>query len=252
VYATMTHFFSTTPRAHATRSLFPEKMPLHKKNGQKEHYDYFRTAADHRLLFFIFCIFRSIFSCQPILFMKSPTLLFIQGGGKGAHHIDQQLVNYLQQQLADRFTIIYPVMPNEDDPDYNAWKAVFKQELEKTNGPVILIGHSVGGFLLMKFLSENSVHADLKGLLFIAIPFLGDGGWQYEGMFLKDDFAAALPQTPLFFYHSMDDEIVPFHHLALYAQQLPDATIREMAQGGHQLNNDLSVVVTDIRGLGVL
>ena len=181
--------------------------------------------------------------------MQSSTLLFIQGGGKGAHRIDQQLVNYLQQHLANRFTIIYPAMPNEDDPDYNLWKTVFSQELEKTDGPVILIGHSVGGFLLIKFLSENNVHADIKALFFIAIPFLGDGGWQYEGMFLKDNFAATLPQTPLFFYHGMDDAIVPFHHLALYAQQLPTATIREIAHGGHQLSNDLSVVVADINSL---
>lgn len=183
--------------------------------------------------------------------MKSSTLLFIQGGGKGAHRIDQQLVNYLQQDLADRFTIIYPEMPNEDDPDYKLWKTVFKQELEKTKGPVILTGHSVGGFQLLKFLSENKIHADIKGLFFIAIPFLGEGGWQYEGMLLKDDFATALPQAPIFFYHSMDDAVVPFHHLALYAQQLPNATVREIAHGGHQLNNDLSIVVTDIKGLGV-
>jgi predicted alpha/beta hydrolase family esterase len=183
--------------------------------------------------------------------MKPPTLLFIQGGGNGAHRVDLQLVNSLQQYLADQFTIIYPEMPNEDDPDYNLWKNVFGRELEKTDGPVILIGHSVGGFLLIKFLSENTVQADIKALFFIAIPFLGDGGWQYEGMFLKDDFANALPQAPLFFYHSMDDAIVPFHHLALYAQQLPGAAIREIAHGGHQLNNDLSAVVADIKGLSV-
>jgi predicted alpha/beta hydrolase family esterase len=147
---------------------------------------------------------------------------------------------------------MYPEMPNEDDPDYNLWKTVFRQKLEKTDGPVILVGHSVGGFLLLKFLSENKVHADIKAMFFIAIPFLGEGGWQYEGMLLKDDFADALPQAPIFFYHSKDDEIVPFHHLALYTGQLPNATTREIAHGGHQLNNDLSVVVADIKGSGVL
>ena len=50
-----------------------------------------------------------------------------------------------------------------------------------------------------------------------------------------------------FFYHSRDDETVPFAHLALYAQKFPQATIRELNGRGHQLNNDLSEVAEDIK-----
>ena len=32
---------------------------------------------------------------------------------------------------------------------------------------------------------------------------------------------------PVFFYHSRDDEVVPIAHLALYAERLPQATMRE-------------------------
>jgi uncharacterized protein len=43
--------------------------------------------------------------------------------------------------------------------------------------------------------------------------------------------------------------VVPFAHLALYAEQLPQATIREFDGRGHQLNNDLSEVAADIASL---
>jgi hypothetical protein len=42
---------------------------------------------------------------------------------------------------------------------------------------------------------------------------------------------------------------VPFAHLALYAQKLPQATLREFDRRGHQFQNDLSEVAADILGL---
>ena len=47
-----------------------------------------------------------------------------------------------------------------------------------------------------------------------------------------------------------DDEEVPFENFLLYAQQLPKAIVREIANGGHQLNNDLSEVAATIISLG--
>jgi hypothetical protein len=42
---------------------------------------------------------------------------------------------------------------------------------------------------------------------------------------------------------------VPFAHLALYRQKLPQAAVCEIVSGGHQLNNDLTVVAKDIKSL---
>jgi uncharacterized protein len=67
---------------------------------------------------------------------------------------------------------------------------------------------------------------------------------------LPEDFASKLPRgTPIFFYHGSDDEAVPFAHLALYAKKVPRAIIRTLDGRGHQLNNDLTEVVADIRSL---
>ena len=50
-------------------------------------------------------------------------------------------------------------------------------------------------------------------------------------------------------YHCRDDEVVPFEHLALWARDLPRASVHALETGGHQFNNDLSSVAQDIASL---
>ena len=54
---------------------------------------------------------------------------------------------------------------------------------------------------------------------------------------------------PVFFYHSRDDDIVPFTHLAWHTEKFPQAIVREFEGRGHQFNNDLSEVAADIKSL---
>lgn len=82
----------------------------------------------------------------------------------------------------------------------------------------------------------------------IAAPYWGaDEGWRWDDAALPTDAAAKLAgDWPLIFYHSRDDEIVPFAHLALYAAKLPRAIVRTFEGRGHQFGNDLSDVAADI------
>ena len=90
-------------------------------------------------------------------------------------------------------------------------------------------------------------------MFLVACPFWGGDGWRYEGyeeLALPPGFAAGLPtEMPVYLYHCRDDATVPFDHLALYAQALPQATVRAFDEGGHQLNDDLSAVARDIESL---
>jgi uncharacterized protein len=87
----------------------------------------------------------------------------------------------------------------------------------------------------------------------IATPYWGGDGWRYEGyesVALPTDFPSKLPSSsPIFFYRSRDDQIVPFAHLTLYEKKLPQATIHALDARGHQLKNDLSEVAADIKNL---
>jgi predicted alpha/beta hydrolase family esterase len=107
---------------------------------------------------------------------------------------------------------------------------------------------SVGASVLLKYLSEVRVETPVAGLFLLAAPFWGaDDFWKWDEVQLPQDIAAKLASiSRIYFYHSRDDEIVPFAHLALYAARLPQATIREVDGRGHQMGNDLTDVAEDI------
>ena len=180
-------------------------------------------------------------------------VLFIQGGGEGAYEEDEKLVAYLRSALGTVYEVLYPQMPNESDPDYEPWKGQIKKELAALEGKVILVGHSLGSSFLLKYLAEEKIEKRIAGIFLMATPYWGGNGWKYKGyetITLSEDFALKLPGgAPIFLYHSRDDEIVPFAHLALYAEKLPQATIREFDGRGHQFNNDLYEVASGIANL---
>jgi len=180
---------------------------------------------------------------------KKP-LLFIHGGGEGAYDADGKLVASLQDALGAEYNVRYPKMPNEERPEYEAWKDQISKEHAALNGTVLLVGHSLGGSILLKYLSEVTVERSIAGIFLIATPYWGAEEWQVDEYALREDFASQLPKvTPIFLYHSRDDEMVPFAHLAMYVEKLPQATIREFDGRGHQFNNDLSEVAADITSL---
>lgn len=83
-------------------------------------------------------------------------LLFVQGGGRGAHdEWDRKLVESLQRELGAEYEIRYPRMPDEDDPSYASWKAALEMEWERLRDGAILVGHSVGGTILVGALAER-------------------------------------------------------------------------------------------------
>jgi predicted alpha/beta hydrolase family esterase len=181
--------------------------------------------------------------------MRMP-VVFIHGGGPGAYAADRPLAASLQAALGPAYAVRYPQMPREEDPEYESWKARIAQELATLDRAVVLVGHSLGGSVLLKYLSEEPVEPALVGLFLLATPYWGaDADWQRNEYALDVDFAAKLPPIPrIYLYHSQDDDIVPLAHLARYAAKLPQATIRPFTRGGHQFRNDLADVAADIKG----
>jgi uncharacterized protein len=120
--------------------------------------------------------------------------------------------------------------------------------------PVIFLGHSVGGSVLIKFLSDNKIKNLITGIFLVATPFWGEnGGWTYDGYetlaLSKESKSKLSNDVAIFLYHSKDDKTVPFTHVALFAKTFPKAHVRELNGRGHQLNNDLTEVAHDIKKL---
>jgi len=177
-------------------------------------------------------------------------ILFIQGGGEGAHRADALLAASLARELEADCEVRYPEMPNEGSPDYFAWRRRLAQELATMEGKLILVGHSLGGAMLVKFLAEDGAPRGTAGIFLIAAPFVGKGGWEGDELKLPASVGDRLPKNvPLHLYHSRDDEIVPFSHLGLFAREFPTGIIHQLDGRNHQLNDDLSDVAHDIRRL---
>jgi len=178
-------------------------------------------------------------------------ILFIQGGGDDGYEADAKLAASLQQALGAAYYIRYPEMTSDDAaPDFG-WPRQIGIEISLVDSEVILVAHSLGASMLLKYLSESEVKSrTIKGMFLISTPFWrGKEDW-VQGLKLQEDFADKLPKgIPVFLYHSRDDEVVSFAHLELYAQKLPQAIVREIESGGHQLGNDLTLVAKDIESL---
>ena len=178
-------------------------------------------------------------------------VLFIQGGGEGTHDKwDNKIVESLERELGPDYAVRYPRMPHEADPTYAAWKAALKRQFDRLDDGAILIGHSIGGTILIRTLAEEPPRLTFAGIFLIAAPFVGDGGWHSEDIEPLSDLGARLPeQTPIYLYHGSKDETAPFEHVHLYAKAIPQAVVRRLSGRDHQLNNDMSEVAADIRRL---
>ena len=174
-------------------------------------------------------------------------VLFVHGGGEGAHEADQKLAASLQDALGAGYEVRSPKMPNEGSPEYGAWRDRISKELADTDGEATLVGHSLGASILLKYLAEENPGRPVAGVFLLATPYWGAEDWEVDEYALRDGFASKLPAgSPMFFYHGREDEVVPFGHLALYKDKLPWATFRGFDGLGHQFDDDLSGVARDI------
>jgi predicted alpha/beta hydrolase family esterase len=184
--------------------------------------------------------------------MMTRQVLFIQGGGAAGTHDewDNKLVESLERELGLDYKVLYPRMPNEADPKYARWKAALEKEFAKLDDGAILIGHSIGGTILINVLADEPPPLALGGVFLVAAPFVGDGGWPSDEIEPRQKLGAALPEgMPIYLYHGSDDDIAPFAHVDLYARAIPQAAVRRLKGRDHQLNDELSEVARDIRSL---
>ncbi|MGN6162976.1 MAG: alpha/beta hydrolase [Flavisolibacter sp.] len=180
--------------------------------------------------------------------MKVKQVLFIQGGGDDGYEADKALVLSLKNNLGKRYQVDYPEIQSDETFSDFGWTKQIGEAIYRINHDFILVGHSFGASMILKYLSENSISKTIEGIFLLATPFWsGNEEWQ-TGLKLKGNFADKLPiKVPIFLYHCQDDEEVPFSHLDQYKKRLTRANFREIKSGGHQFNNDLALIARDIK-----
>jgi predicted alpha/beta hydrolase family esterase len=172
-------------------------------------------------------------------------ILFVQGGGAGAHdEWDDKLVASLERGLGDTWEVRYPRMPGEDDPSCAAWSAAIRREVAHLDDGAVVVGHSLGGTLLLQALTGAPQPRNLAGIVLLSAPFVGAGGWAREEFELPSDLGARLSLSVwVHVFHGLDDQTVPSSHARLYAHAIPQAQLHLRPGRDHQLNDDLGDVV---------
>jgi uncharacterized protein len=148
----------------------------------------------------------------------------------------------LEEKLGKGFQAVMPKMPNNFNAKYPEWKIWFEKMIPFLEKEVVLIGHSLGGIFLAKYLSENKFSRKILGTFLIAAPY-GENSFA-----LKKDLNGLQEQSgKLIFFQSVDDKIVPFSDFLKYKKALPDAEYREFKDKGHFNQKTFPEIVREIK-----
>ena len=64
---------------------------------------------------------------------------------------------------------ITPFLPTESTPGFGRLEPIAR-EIESLADPIVLVGHSLGASMLLKYLSEYPVQKEIKGVFLLATP----------------------------------------------------------------------------------
>ena len=160
----------------------------------------------------------------------------------------------LPRDLGEGYTVLNPNMPNKDNAHYTEWKIWFERSFSFLEEDVVLVGHSLGGLFLAKYLSEEKFPKKIKATFLVAAPFESGSLSRWE----KKANEFALPNSlglfesqggSIFLYHSEDDAQVPFADLAKYTEALPRAHSTVFKNRNHQNQEEFPEIIRDIQNL---
>jgi uncharacterized protein len=196
-------------------------------------------------------------------------VIFIHGGDMSTSYkeyisflkkykIDKKKINrkkwhqdYFSKALGNKFEIIRPQMPNVLNARYLEWKIWFKKFFPFLNTEVILVGGSLGGLFLSKYLSENKFPKKIKGLFLVSAPF-GDKEKYYlaDFHFNPKNLSKLEKQCKqVNLYHSRDDKMVSFGNFLKYKKYLPNANYYEFKNRGHFMIEKFPEIIKHIKSL---
>jgi predicted alpha/beta hydrolase family esterase len=159
--------------------------------------------------------------------------------------------DYLEKKLGKGFEIIRPTMPLKENAKYEEWRIFFERYFPYLKGNLILIGASLGGIFLAKYLSENKFPKKILSAYLICPPFdntLSDedlvGGFK-----LKSNLSMLEKNSKnLYLMFSEDDDVVHILHAKKYQKKLKNANfIIFESKNGHFKISEFPEIVEMIK-----
>lgn len=172
--------------------------------------------------------------------------------GQGSEHWNKSLRKYLSPD----YELFQPSMPNKNNANYVEWKIWFERHVQFLHDEVILVGWSLGGMFLAKYLSENTLPVNVGKLYLLAAP-CGDyldpnnetsgndcGTFKFSVTELEQ---LSRQVENIQIWHSKDDFVVPYQHALEYIKALPGAKLVTFSDRNHFLQADFPELVASIK-----
>ena len=156
----------------------------------------------------------------------------------------------IEKQLGRNFQLLVPRMPNSNNSVYQEWKIWFERMSYFIKHDVILIGHSLGGIFLAKYLAENKFKKKIKGLIIVAGPYNSCTKESLGKFKLPKSLNQLSGQCKnIYLVFSKDDPVVPFKEMEKYCKALPTAKTVIFKNRGHFSQNHFPELVKIIKNL---
>lgn len=152
--------------------------------------------------------------------------------------------DHLQENLGNDFDVLSPQMPCALNVKYIEWKIWLEKLFPFLQDEIILLGHSLGGVFLAKYLAENAFPVKIKAVFLLAAPFS-------EGDMLPPESLEKIEQQAkkIYLYHSKNDPVVPFADVEKYAAKLPGAEKVIFEDKGHFIDEEFPEIVEKLKNL---
>lgn len=159
----------------------------------------------------------------------------------------------LREGFGDGYEVFLPTMPNKQNAKYVEWKQWFERHIPSLRDGAVLIGHSLGGYFLAKYLCENTLPVRVRALILVAAPFEpadfdGEDGGDFN-FDTKKLSQLEMQADEIAIFHSKDDEVVSFAHALKYQKALPSTELVSFENRGHFLEETFPELVTYIKNL---
>jgi hypothetical protein len=136
--------------------------------------------------------------------------------------------DYLDRKLSKNFEIIRLSMPLKENARYDEWKIHFERYFPFLRDNIILIGSSLGGIFLARYLSENKFPKKILSTYLISPPFDNtiEGEDLVGGFKLRPDLSMISANSKnIHLLFSEDDNVIPLSHVEKYSKKLKNANI---------------------------
>jgi predicted alpha/beta hydrolase family esterase len=155
----------------------------------------------------------------------------------------------IPDRLGDNYEVLNPRMPNASYARYDEWKIYFEALTKVLENNVILIGHSLGGIFLAKYLSENKFPKKIDALFLLAAPY-EENGESLGDFKLGTNLDKVNKQVKkIYILHSEDDPVVPMTDSDKYISALPSAELVVFEDKGHFNTEEFSGLVYLIKDI---